>query len=196
MNFLFLTMAFVINLNQADRVLNSIEELANKKYLPIVGPEKGRVLMDVLREIKPKRVLEIGALIGYSTILMAKELESEARITTIEIDEDEAKIAEENIKKARIKPKIDVIVGDALKILPKLEGEFDLVFIDAAKREYIKYLKLIEDKLHKRSVLVADNAGSFAESMKEYLNYVRSSKKYSSKFVPVGNDGLEITTKI
>jgi len=189
-------MALVINLNQADKVLNSIEELANKKYLPIVGPEKGRVLMEVLREIKPKRVLEIGALIGYSTILMAKELENEARMITIEIDEDEAKIAEENIKKARIKPKIDVIVGDALKILPKLEGKFDFVFIDAAKREYIKYLELIEDKLHKGSVLVADNAGSFAESMKEYLNYVRSSKEYSSKFVSVGNDGLEITTKI
>ncbi len=186
----------MINLNQADIVLHSIEELANKKYLPIVGPEKGSVLVDVLREIKPKRVLEIGALIGYSTILMAKELESEARIITIEIDEDEAKIAEENIKKARIKPKINVIVGDALKILPKLEGKFDFVFIDAAKREYIKYLKLIEDKLHKGSLLVADNAGCFAESMKEYLEYVRSSKEYKSKFLPIGNDGLEITTKV
>ncbi|MFX1465771.1 MAG: O-methyltransferase [Promethearchaeota archaeon] len=183
-------------MNQVDKVLNSIEELANKKSLPIVGPEKGRVLMDVLREIKPKRVLEIGALIGYSTILIAKQLENEARIITIEIDEDEAKIAKENIKKARIKPKIDVLIGDALKILPKLEGKFDFVFIDATKREYIKYLKLIEDKLHKGSVLVADNAGSFAEAMKEYLDFVRSSKKYKSRFVSVGNDGLEITTKI
>ena len=187
----------MINLSHADKMLKLIEELADKKSLPIVGPEKGKILVNVIREVKPKRVLEIGALIGYSTILMGKELDdSDAQIITIEIDEGKAKIAEDNIKTARIKPKIEVIIGDALNVIPKLEGEFDFVFIDAAKREYIKYLKLIEDKLHKRSVLVADNAGSFAESMKEYLNYVRSSKKYSSKFVPVGNDGLEITTKI
>lgn len=192
----FLMKSLVVKLNEADKILKVIEELANKESLPIVGPEKGRVLVDVLREIKPKRVLEIGALIGYSVILMGKELDDDANIITIEIDDGEAKIAEKNIKIASLKPKIDVMVGNALKILPKLKGEFDLVFIDAAKREYVKYLELIEDKLHKGSVLVADNAGSFAKSMKEYLNYVRSSKKYKSRFVAVGNDGLEITTKI
>jgi predicted O-methyltransferase YrrM len=177
-------------------MLKIIKELANKKSLPIVGSEKGKILVNVLREVKPKRLLEIGALIGYSTILMGKELDSDAQIITIEIDEGEAKIAEDNIKTARIQPKIEVIVGDALNIIPKLEGDFDFVFIDAAKREYMKYLKLIEDKLHEGSVIVADNAGSFAESMKDYLNYVRSSEKYESKFVPVGNDGVEITTKV
>jgi len=196
LNAYFLLMLLVINLNEVDKILKVIEELANKESLPIVGPEKGRVLVDVLREIKPKRVLEIGALIGYSVILMGKELGDDANIITIEKDEVEATIAEDNIKTAALKPKIDVIIGNALKILPNLEGEFDFIFIDAAKREYIKYLKLIENKLHKGSVIVADNAGSFAESMKEYLNYVRSSKKYTSKFVSVGNDGLEITTKV
>jgi predicted O-methyltransferase YrrM len=186
----------VIHLSHADKMLKIIEELADKKSLPIVGPEKGRILVNVLRKVKPKRVLEIGALIGYSTILMGKELDSDAHIITIEIDEGEAKIAEDNIKTARIKPKIEVIIGNALNILPKLEGEFDLVFIDAAKKEYIKYLKLIEDKLHKGSIIVADNAGRFAKLMKDYLNYVRSSKKYKSKFVRVSNDGLEITAKV
>jgi predicted O-methyltransferase YrrM len=178
-------------------MLKLIEELADKKSLPIVGPEKGKILVNVIREVKPKRLLEIGTLIGYSTILMGKELDdSDANIITIEIDEGEAKIAEDNIKKARIKPKIEVIVGDALNVIPKLEGEFDFVFVDAAKREYMKYLELIDEKLHKGSVLVADNAGSFADAMKDYLKYVRSSEKYTSKFVPVGNDGLEITTKV
>ncbi|MFX1519705.1 MAG: O-methyltransferase [Promethearchaeota archaeon] len=183
-------------MSHADKMLKIIEELADKKSLPIVGPEKGKILVNVLREVKPKRLLEIGALIGYSTILMGKELDSDAQIITIEIDEGEAKIAEDNIKTAKIKPNIEVIVGDALKIIPKLEGEFDFVFIDAAKREYMKYLKLIEDKLHKGSIIVADNAGIFAQSMKLYLEYVRSSKNYKSKFVAVGNDGLEISTKV
>ncbi len=183
-------------MNEAAKILKVVEELANKESLPIIGPEKGRVLIDVLKEIKPKYVLEIGTLIGYSAILMGKELENDAKIITIEKDKDKAKIAEDNIKTAKLNPKIDVIVGNALKILPKFEGEFDFVFIDAAKREYKKYLKLIENKLRKGCVIVADNAGKFAESMKDYLNYVRSSEKYKSKFVQVGNDGLEITTKV
>ncbi len=186
----------MIDLSQVDKILKLIEELSEKKSLPIIGSERCRILVDILREVKPKRVLEIGALIGYSTILMGKELDNDAHLITIEKDEGKAKIAKNNIETARINPKIEVIIGDALKVLPKLEGEFDLIFIDAAKREYMKYFKLIEDKLHKGSVVVADNAGRFAESMKEYLDYVRSSKKYESKFVPVSNDGLEITTKI
>ena len=88
---------------------------------------------------------------------------------------------------------MNVIIGDASEVLPKLEGNFDLVFIDAEKSEYIDYLRLIEDKLHTGSIVVADNAGIFANEMKEYLNYVRSSRKYSSRYVSVGEDGLEIS---
>jgi len=131
--------------------------------LSIVGPRRGKVLVEVIRTVKPKRVLEIGTLIGYSAILMGKELGSDTHMVTIEIHADEAAMAEENINKAKIKPTIDVLVGNALQILPRLEGEFDMVFIDANKREYKDYLRLIEDKLHGGSVLVVDNAGIFAD---------------------------------
>ncbi len=169
--------------------------MTERNFLPIVGPRKGEVLVEIVRRIKPKRILEIGTLIGYSAILMGKELESDAHIITIEIHADEAAMAEENIRKAQIKPKVDVLVGDAIEILPRLEGEFDLVFIDADKREYMDYLKLVEDKLHKGSVLVADNAGIFADEMRDYLDYVRHSEKYESRYVPVGKDGLEVSVK-
>lgn len=115
---------------------------------------------------------------------------------TIEIHEEEAKAAEPNIMKAEISAKVDVLVGDALEILPKLTGKFDLVFIDATKEEYLQYLRLVEPKLHKGSVLVADNAGIFAEQMKDYLDYVRNSGKYRSTFVSVNEDGLEISEKL
>jgi len=88
---------------------------------------------------------------------------------------------------AGIKPKVEVLVGDALKLIGELEGEFDMVFLDANKREYLEYLKLVEDKLHKGSVVVVDNAGSFADLMKDYLDYVRKSGKYDSRFIPVGD---------
>jgi len=89
-----------------------------------------------------------------------------------------------------------VLVGDAIEVLPKLEGKFDLVFIDADKRKYLNYLRLVENKLPKESVIVADNAGIFANQMKDYLDYVRSSGKYRSRYVPVAEDGLEISVKL
>jgi caffeoyl-CoA O-methyltransferase len=87
-------------------------------------------LVKTIREIKPKRVWIIETFIGYSAILMGKELDSDATLITIEIDPNAAKIARGNIKRAEIPPKVEVSVGDALKLIPMLQGEFDLVFIE------------------------------------------------------------------
>ncbi|MCS7364176.1 MAG: class I SAM-dependent methyltransferase, partial [archaeon GB-1867-035] len=114
--------------DKAEIILKRIEEMARSKYLPIIGPKKGRILAELVRKFKPKRILEIGTLIGYSTIIMGKELDENAEIITIEIDKEEAKIAKENIKQAEIRPMVKVIIGDALEVIPKLEGKFDMVF--------------------------------------------------------------------
>jgi len=183
-------------LSKADEILKEIERTAESKFLPIVGPEKGRVLVKIVRETEPKRVLEVGTLVGYSAILMGKELGSETRLIGIEIDDDEARIALRNVERAEIPPTVEVIVGDAKEVIPKLAGKFDLVFVDAKKSEYLEYLRLVEAKLHKGSTIVADNAGIYANQMKDYLGYVRSSRKYRSRFVAVGQDGLEISVKL
>ena len=185
-----------ISLDAADKVLKEIETKTKKKFLPIVGPHRGQVLVETIRKNKPKRVLEIGTLIGYSAILMAKELESSAHLITIGINPNETKSARENIIKAKIATTIDVITGDAKEVIPKLSGKFDMVFIDAEKTESLQYLQLAEPKLHKGSIIIADNAGTHAHEMKDYLNYVRSSGKYSSQYVPVDEDGLEISTTL
>jgi predicted O-methyltransferase YrrM len=185
-----------MTLSKADMVLKEIEAMTEKQSLPIIRPDKGQVLIKVIHKTKPKRILEIGTLIGYSTILMAKELDTDAHLMTIEIHADEAKLARENIEKAEVRPEIDVIVGDAIRIIPKLAGKFDMVFIDAAKDEYFDYLKLVEKKLHKGSVIVADNAGVFADQMKEYLDCVRSSGKYTSEYMPFSEDGIEVSVKL
>lgn len=181
--------------DKAEIILKRIEEMARSKYLPIIGPKKGRILAELVRKFKPKRILEIGTLIGYSTIIMGKELDENAEIITIEIEEEEAKIAKENIKQAEIRPMVKVIIGDALEVIPKLEGKFDMVFIDADKEEYYNYLKLVESKLHMGSVVIADNAGIYSYSMRKYLQYVRKSGKYRSKFIPVDWDGIEVSIK-
>lgn len=180
-------------LSDAEKVLREIEEEAKRGRLPhpIVG-SRGQILVKIIREISPKRVLEIGTLVGYSAILMGKELSRDAHLITIEKDADSARIAEENIRRAKIPPTVEVMVGDALDIIPKLKGAFDLVFIDAEKSEYLDYLRLVEDKLHKGSVIVADNA----EHAPEYLGYVRRSGRYVSKHIPASAGGLEVSVKL
>lgn len=185
-----------MDLSKAEMVLRRIERMTKRQFLPIIGPKRGKILVDIIRELRPKRILEVGTLIGYSAVLMGKELGDDAHLTTIEIHADEARMARENIEKAQISPKVDVIVGDAKKVLPKLSGKFDAVFIDAEKTEYIEYLRLIEKRLHKGSVVVADNAGIFANEMRDYLDYVRRSGKYSSKYVACDEDGVEVSVKL
>ena len=183
-------------ISSADQVLRQIENAAEKEFLPIVGPYKGKILAEEVQKAKPRHVLEVGTLIGYSAILMEKELNEKAEIITIEIHPDETEIAGENIFKANIPPKVKIITGDAVEVIPTLNGPFDFVFIDAEKSEYFQYLRLAEDKLRKGAVIVADNAGIFADQMNDYLDYVRNSGKYQSRYVQVGDDGLEISVKL
>lgn len=90
---------------------------------------------------------------------------------------------------------MEVLVGDARKVIPHLEGTVDLVLLDATKTEYLDYLQLVENKLHDGSVIVADNAGIFESQKRDYLNHVRFFGKYRSRYVAVGNDGLEMSIK-
>jgi predicted O-methyltransferase YrrM len=182
--------------NHVDEVLKEIQTLSNRQFLPIIGPTKGKILAEEIEKAKPKHVLEVGTLIGYSAILMAKELAKDAEIVTIEIHRDEAELAAQNFDRTNLKVKMTIIVGDAIQVIRSLKGPFDFVFIDAEKVEYRQYLDLMEDKLVKGAVVFADNAGIFADQMGDYLDYVRNSGNYRSRYVQVGDDGVEISVKL
>ncbi len=183
-------------MSNADEVLQLIEKASEKNFLPIIGPHKGKLLVEEVRKAKPRHVLEVGTLIGYSAILMGKELDDKAEIVTIEIHRDEAELAGKNIVKANIPANVKIITGDALQVIPTLKDIFDFAFIDAEKSEYFHYLKLAEGKLRKGAVVFADNAGFFAEQMGDYLEYVRNSGKFKSRYIKVGEDGVEISVKL
>lgn len=183
-------------MSSADEVLSQIEAASDKNFLPIIGPFKGKYLAEEARKAKPQHVLEVGTLIGYSTILIGKEMEGKSEIVTIEIHRDEAELAEKNIVRANIPPKVKIIIGDALELIPTLDEQFDFAFIDAEKNEYFQYLKLVEDKLQKGSIVFADNAGVFADQMGDYLDYVHNSGKSRSRYIQVGGDGVEISIKL
>lgn len=177
---------------EAEMVLREIEA-SNNHY--IIGPKRGHILVRIASEFHPQRILEIGTNVGYSTILMGKELPPRARITTIEINPDYAEQAKENIKRANLEPSIEVLVGDALEIIPTLKDEYDFVFIDATKTQYYDYLKALEPNLFRGSMIVADNVGRREELVKDYLKHVRESGLYTSRLILVGDDGVELSIR-
>lgn len=204
-------------------VLSEMEKTARKGYLPSIGPVKGKIIGDIIKKHKPKRILEIGTLHGYSAILMANFLLSindndgndnatkEIIVICLEIDKNLANIAKKNIEKAGLSDKIKVINGDALEIIPKLKNNnnnhyrFDLVFIDAVKNQYLEYLKLVEknDLMNKEAaVVVADNVLIYENEMRDYLDYVRNSGRYNSyttettlEFTKNVKDALEVSIR-
>ena len=189
-------------LDPADTVLREIEEMGRRSFIPSIGPIKGRILAEVVREHKPRKILEVGALYGYSAILIAKNSPAKAEITSVEKNPEHARITEQNVERARLEDQIKVIKGDAMEILPGLPGPFDLVFLDAEKTQYLDYLKAVEDKLHQGSVVVADNVGVFQDQMQNYLHYVRNTGRYRSRtvetlleFSETTKDAMEISEK-
>jgi len=181
---------------ESDTVLREIEDLSKRTYLPIIGPVGRKYLVDTVRRLNVKNVLEIGTLIGYSAILMAEHLHQDGRIVSIEINPESASLAEENIRRAGLADKIELHIGDALTLIPGIDDMFDMVFIDAAKREYLEYLKLSENRLERGGVVFADNVKMSAHKMRDYLDYVRNSGRYKSEYIDVGFDGVEISTKL
>jgi len=178
-----------------DEILERILKESKSHFLPIVDyfkGGKGDFLEKVVRLRKPKQVLEIGTLVGYSGIKIMRNL-SDSRLITLEINPKMAEVAQKNFEEAGMSERIEIITGDAIKTIPTLKGKFDFVFIDADKEQYLTYLQLLEKNklLQAKAVILADNVKMFADSMQDYLNYVRNSGKYKSSYYDFGQDGME-----
>src|SRR5262249_3587732 len=180
----------------ARAVLEKIEALSKQQSgLPILGPRKGKLLAELVRKHKPRHVLEVGTLIGYSAILMAGELRPGARITCVELSPDNAAKARQNFAEAGVADRIEVAVGPGRSVIPTLKGPFDFMFIDAAKEEYLDYLKAAEPKLAKNAVVVADNVGRFRKEVAPFLDYVKKGGRYDSKTHDFGTDAVEVSLR-
>ena len=166
----------------ADDVLRSIEAEAMTRGFPIIGPGRGAYLDELVTQNKPRRILEIGTLVGYSAIRMGRLLPRGGKIMSIEVNPESVQTAKSNIAKAWLSDRIEVVAGDAVRVVSKLTGQYDMVFIDAEKRRYLDYLKACEHLLRPGSVVVADNVKVFAPEVANYLDYVRNSGLYISTY--------------
>ncbi|OGU75956.1 MAG: methyltransferase [Ignavibacteria bacterium RBG_16_34_14] len=140
-----------------DPLITEMEQYAKEHNVPILSWHSAAFLEQVISMINPKRVLEIGTAIAYSTIRIAKVLKKKSVIHTIEMSEDNAIIAKENIEKSGLVDKIDLKIGNALSIMPQLQKKYDLIFLDADKEDYKRLFDYSMILLKRGGVIFVDN---------------------------------------
>ncbi len=147
-----------------------------------------------------KRGIEVGSATGYGAINMGIAFErTGGHLYTLEIDPEMVKKCRDNLRKVGLENTVTCIEGDALKTLPTLKGEYDFVFIDAVKSDYLKYFKMIEPKLKPGAVVVGDNVIRSARAMKDFLDYMQESPNYDTVIIRASmekKDGMSISYKI
>ncbi|OOM80366.1 O-methyltransferase [Clostridium sp. BL-8] len=195
---------------EREGTLKEIEAFARENGVPIVQKETGVFLEFMTSMKKPKRILELGTAIGFSSILMYQAAGTEPEIVTIERDERMIELANINLKKFNLDHKIKIEEGDCLEILEKLNEPFDLIFMDAGKGHYNHFLPHCLRLLNKDGVIVADNVlfrGMVASQelvkrrkitivkrMRTYLELVTHDENLITSVIPMG-DGIAVTKR-
>ena len=191
-------------------VIEAIEQEALRDRVPIIRKEMQSFLKVLLMIKRPMRILEVGAAVGFSSILMSEYMPEGGHITTENYDK-RIPIARANFKRAGKEEQIDLIEGDALEVMHGLEGPYDLIFVDAAKGQYIHYLPEVMRLLGTDGVLVSDNVlqeGDIIESrfaverrnrtihsrMREYLYELKHHDQLQTSIIPLG-DGVALSVK-
>lgn len=192
-------------------VIEAIEQEALRDRVPIIRKEMQSFLKVLLMIKRPMRILEVGAAVGFSSILMSEYMPEGGHITTIENYDKRIPIARANFKRAGKEEQIDLIEGDALEVMHGLEGPYDLIFVDAAKGQYIHYLPEVMRLLGTDGVFVSDNVlqeGDIIESrfaverrnrtihsrMREYLYELKHHDQLQTSIIPLG-DGVALSVK-
>lgn len=191
--------------------LEELEVYAKETYVPIIRKEMQTFLKWMLAVKRPMRILEVGTAIGFSALLMAEYNPVPGKITTIENYEKRIPIAKENFKKANREDQICLLEGDAADWLKQLEGSYDLIFMDAAKGQYIHFMDDVLRLLAPDGILISDNVlqdGDIIESrfvvtrrnrtihkrMREYLYQLTHHEELVTTVLPLG-DGITLSVK-
>jgi caffeoyl-CoA O-methyltransferase len=147
-------------------------------------PGDAQFLRILIGASRAKNGLEIGVATGYGAIMMGLAFErNKGCLTGIDIDAKMVATARANIKKMDLQKTVSVVTGAALKVIPKLDGPFDFVFIDALKKEYLKYFLAVEPKLKPRAIVLADNVIQYADEMRDFLDAIQGNPKYQSVII-------------
>ena len=190
-------------------IVQDMREYADCNNVPIITDEGLRYILNYIKKNNIKSILEIGTAIGYSAIMMAS-IDKDITITTIERDEKRYLEAVKNVKKANMENRINLIYKDAFEV--DLEDKFDLLFIDAAKAQNIKFFELFEENLNDKATVITDNmqfhglvdenieniesrnVRQLVRKVKDYKEFLENNNKFKTTFLDIG-DGLAVSVK-
>ncbi|CDF20810.1 o-methyltransferase family protein [Clostridium sp. CAG:609] len=186
-----------------------MEKYASENNVPIIEKDSIAFIMKYIKKNNIKNVLEIGSAIGYSTILMASS-NQDTIVTTIERDETRYMECLKNVKKCGMEKKINVVYQDALELNLSEDLRYDLIFIDAAKGQYIKFFEKYKNFLNPNGTIITDNINfhgyvgqsskldkgnlkSLVEKIEKYIEFLKTNPEFDTKFYDIG-DGLSVST--
>ncbi len=194
--------------NMIEKEILRMEEMAQTHHIPIMQKEGIAFLQEYIVKHQVKHILEIGSAIGYSAIQMAR-MDSEIHVVTIERDVERYEEAVVNVASVNMQDRIHLICGDALET--EIDGCFDLIFIDAAKAQYIRFFEKYEKYLSSKGVIVSDNLDfhgmvghedeihnrntrQLVKKIKKFVDYLKEHPNYETTFYHVG-DGIAFSTR-
>ena len=190
-----------------EKELEIVKQKALEDHIPIIMDDTLEKIKEILENENPNRILEIGTAVGYSASQFARYTDEKCKIDTIEIDEERAKEAIENIKNIGLEDRINVIVGNAVDIIPTLTNKYDIVFIDAAKGKYPIFLEESLKLLNRGGLILADNIlykgyvmsdynkhkqRTAVRHLREYIKEITENDNFETEILEIG-DGLSIT---
>ena len=181
--------------------MEELELYAKENNIPIMQKDGILYLCDYIKENNIKNILEIGSAIGYSSIMMAS-VSSDIKVTTIERDKDRYEIAISNIKKYNLEDRINIIYGDACDV--EVEGNYDLIFIDAAKGKNTYFFEKFKNNLNKDGVIITDNLSfhglvednslirtknqkGIVNKIKSYIEFLDNNEEFNTTYIEVGD---------
>jgi len=187
--------------------LEKFRENCVENHRPIIQKEVGQFIKVMLNIIKPKKILEVGTNVGFSSIFMCQTLNKNVDILSIEINEDVCNEAIDNIKKFECEKNIRIINDDAITALDYISEKFDIAFIDAAKSHYDEFLDKILKILNPNGIIICDNVlykgliandelvtkrkRTIVRNMREFLEYVSTNERFETSIIPIG-DGIAL----
>lgn len=199
------------HIDEEDKILYDLNRFTNVNMMHprmLSGHLQGKLLRMLTLMIKPRTILEIGTYTGYSAICLAQGMPAEAHLHTIEANDELIEIPQKYFEKLGFQDRITLHVGDAREIIPALNATFDLVFIDAEKREYLDYYNLVFDKVNSGGFIFADNilwSGKVlmnedsndysTKGIKKFNDFVKNDKRVEKVILPI-RDGLMILRKL
>ena len=191
-------------------MLEEMRLFARQSWIPVILDDSLEYIENLLSKKSVKNILEIGTAIGYSAICFSKFLMDDGKIDTIEIDKQRIMLAKANIDMYKLNDKVNIIEGDALTVLPKLNKKYDFIFIDGPKSHYIEYLPLCLKMLNDDGVIIADNVNykgmvkgeekvkhkqrTAVTRLREFIDKVKNDEGLNNDLVDIG-DGILVITK-